>query len=209
MTRILIADDHAIIRKGLKQLILEEYPTAAVGEVFDVKSLLEENLKTGWDLVICDISMPGESGLEALHQIKVINPLIPVLIMSMYPEDKYGLQALKNGASGYLCKNSVHEDLIRAVQTIRTGRKFITPGIIEKLANELEADLQGQPHERLSNREFQVFRLLVSGETISAIAKQLLVSTTTVSTYRARIMSKMNMKSNADIIRYAVEKELI
>lgn len=209
MIRILIADDHAIVRKGLKQLILEEYPSAILTEVNDGKSLITEAVKNDWDVIICDISMPGRSGLEALQEIKAINSKIPVLILSMYPEDQYALRVLKAGASGYLSKDSVHEELIKAIQTVCLGRKYITTSIAEKLADTLNTDSEKQPHELLSNREFDVLKMLAAGRSVSAIADQLNLSATTVSTYRSRVMEKMSMKTNAELIRYALEKALI
>jgi two-component system invasion response regulator UvrY len=209
MFRILIADDHAIVRKGLRQLILEDYPTAIIEEVSNVESLIALVVKGEWDLIISDISMPGRSGLEALQQIKEINPRIPVLIMSMHPEDQYALRVFKAGASGYLSKDAVHEELMTAIRLIRNGRKFITPSIAEKLAGALDTDSDKEPHEYLSNREFDVLKMLAGGKSISEIAEQLSLSATTVSTYRARILEKTGMKTNADLTRYALEKKLI
>lgn len=209
MLHILIADDHAIVRKGLKQLILEEYPTAIIDEVSDVESLIAKVIKQQWDIVISDISMPGRSGLEALQQIKEINSKIPVLIMSMHPEDQYALRVFKAGASGYLSKDHVHEELIKAIQMIQQGRKFITASIAEKLAGALDTGSDKQPHEYLSNREFDVLKMLATGKSVSEIADQLSLSSTTVSTYRSRILQKMDMKSNADIITYAIKNQLV
>jgi two-component system invasion response regulator UvrY len=209
MMRILIADDHAIVRKGLRQLILEDFPSAEIGEVNDVEELISLVMKEKWDLVISDISMPGRSGLEALQQIKEIDPRLPVLIMSMHPEDQYALRVFKAGASGYLSKDAVHEELISAIQMIRNGRKFITPSIAEKLAGALDTDHEKEPHEFLSNREFDVMKMLASGRSISEIADQLSLSATTVSTYRSRILEKTGMRTNADLTRYALEKKLI
>lgn len=209
MIRILIADDHAIVRKGLKQVIIEEFPSAMVEEVGDVESLIKQVMKGEWDVLICDISMPGRSGVEALHQVKQINPHLPVLIMSMHPEDQYALRVLRAGAAGYLSKDTVHEDLISAIHTIRLGRKFITPSIAEKLATALESDNGKQLHEYLSDREFDVFKMLAEGKSVSEIAEQLSLSATTVSTYRSRILEKMSMRTNADLTRYGLEKKLI
>jgi two-component system, NarL family, invasion response regulator UvrY len=209
MIRILIADDHAIVRKGLKQVILDEFPSATVEEVGDVESLIRQVMKGQWDVLISDISMPGRSGVEALHQVKQINPQLPVLIMSMHPEDQYALRVLKAGASGYLSKETIHEDLIKAIHTIRLGRKFITPSIAEKLAGALDSDSSKQLHELLSDREFDVFKMLAAGKSVSEIADQLSLSATTVSTYRSRILEKMSMKTNADLTRYGLEKKII
>lgn len=209
MLRILIADDHAIVRRGLKQLLLEEYPSAVIGEVSDTEGLLKEVISDGWDIVICDMNMPGRSGLDALGQIKQISPNLPVLIMSMYPEEQYALRVLKAGASGYLEKESIHDDIIKAIQTVRLGKKFITSTIAERLADAFHNTNNRQPHELLSDREFDVFKLIASGKSVSDIASQLSLSTTTVSTYRSRILEKMGIKSNADLTRYALEKKLI
>ena len=209
MIRILIADDHAIVRRGLRQLLLEEYPSADIKEVGDAEELVVEALSNEWDVVICDLSMPGRSGLDALRQIKQASPKLPVLIMSMHPQDQYALRVLKAGASGYLGKDSIHEELIKAVQTVLLGKKFITPSIAERLAVAFETDSEEQRHELLSDREFDVFKLLASGKSVSEIAAQLSLSVTTVSTYRSRILEKMNMRSNAELTRYAIEKKII
>lgn len=209
MLKILIADDHAIVRKGLKQLLLEEYPSAIIGEVADTEGLLKQVISNGWNIVICDMNMPGRSGLDALAHIKQVAPDLPVLIMSMYPEDQYALRVLKAGASGYLQKESIHDDIIKAVQTVQLGKKFITPTIAEKLADAYHNNSDKQPHELLSDREFDVFKLLASGKSVSEIAGQLSLSTTTVSTYRSRILEKMGIRSNAELTRYALEKKLI
>ena len=209
MIRILIADDHAVVRKGLKQIIIDEFPSATIIEVSDVESLIMQVIKENWDVIICDISMPGRSGVDALEQVKQIKPEIPVLMMSMHHEDQYALRVLKAGASGYLNKSSVHDELIKAIHTVRIGRKYITPSIAEKLAGALNAPTGKHLHETLSNREFEILKMIASGKSISDIAVQLSLSATTVSTYRSRILEKMSMKSNADITRYALENGLI
>jgi two-component system invasion response regulator UvrY len=209
MIRVLIADDHAIVRKGLKQLILEEFPSATVVEAGDAEHLIKKTIQEEFDIVICDLSMPGRSGLDALRQIKQSSPSLPVLIMSVHPEDQYALRVLKAGASAYLGKDTVHEDLIKAIHAARMGKKYITPSIAEKLAYAFENDNGQESHQSLSDREFDVFKLLASGKSISGIAEQLTLSITTVSTYRARILEKMQMHSNAEMTRYALEKGLI
>jgi len=209
MIRILIADDHAIVRKGLKHLLLEEYPTAVIEEVTDAESLIFKSVNSEWDVVICDLSMPGRSGLDALSQIKQASPKLPVLIISMHPEDQYALRVLKAGASGYLGKDTVHNDLIKAVQTVLLGKKFITPSVAEKLANALNSDNDKSLHEKLSDREFEVFRLLAAGMQVSEIATKLSLSVTTVSTYRSRVLEKLGMRSNADLTRYALGAGII
>jgi DNA-binding NarL/FixJ family response regulator len=209
MLKILIADDHAVVRKGLRQILIEEYPSAKIGEVSDAEGLLNEVMGDSWDIVISDMNMPGRSGLDALSQIKQVAPQLPVLIMSMYPEDQYALRVLKAGASGYLGKENIHDDIIKAIQTVQLGKKYITPSIAEKLANALGEANDLQPHELLSDREFDVFKLLAAGKAVSDIASQLSLSATTVSTYRSRIMEKMSMRTNADLTRYGLEKKLI
>ena len=209
MIRVLIADDHAIVRKGLKQLLLEEYPTAKIGEAGDAETLLSAIVQAEWDVVICDMNMPGRSGLDALNQIKQTNPKLPVLIISMYPEDQYALRVLKAGASGYLGKETVHEELIKAIKTVLQGRRYITATVAEKLAESFNTDTIKKPHELLSDREFDVFKLLASGKSVSEIAEQLSLSATTISTYRARVMEKMNIHSNAELARYAIENKII
>src|SRR5690606_10938495 len=210
MLRILIADDHAVVRKGLKQILIEEYPSARIMEVGDAESLLREVIGDSWDIVISDMNMPGRSGLDALSQIRQVAPQLPVLIMSMYPEDQYALRVLKAGASGYLGKDNIHEDIIKAIHTVLLGKKFITPSVAEKLAQAFGSKNQElNLHEKLSDREFDVFKLLASGKAVSDIAEQLSLSATTVSTYRSRIMEKMNMKTNAELTRYGLENNLI
>jgi DNA-binding NarL/FixJ family response regulator len=209
MIRILIADDHAIVRKGLRHLLLEEYPTAVIEEVTDAESLIVKSVSSEWNVVICDLNMPGRSGLDALIQIKQSSPKLPVLIMSMHPEEQYALRTLKAGASGYLNKETIHSDLIKAMQTVMMGKKFITPSVAEKLANALNSDTTKLLHEKLSDREFEVFRLLAEGKQVSEIADKLSLSVTTVSTYRSRVMDKLNMKSNSDLTRYAIENGII
>lgn len=190
-------------------LLLEEYPSAEIAEAGDAESLVNKIIQQEWDVVICDISMPGRSGLDALSQIKQIAPKLPVLIMSMYPEDQYALRVLKAGAAGYLGKETIHDDIVKAIQTVQLGKKFITPAIAEKLANAFEGDTTDQPHEKLSDREFDVFKMLANGKSVSEIANQFALSVTTVSTYRSRVLEKMGMKSNADLTRYALERKLI
>jgi two-component system, NarL family, invasion response regulator UvrY len=209
MNRILIADDHAVVRKGLKQILLDHYPAAVIGEAADAEALITATLSDKWDVVICDMNMPGRSGLDALSQIKQSSPKLPVLIMSMYPEDQYALRVLKAGASGYIGKETIHDDIIKAIETVSLGRKFITPSIAEKLAETLNSRSVAHLYEKLSDREFDVFKLLASGKTVTEIGDQLSLSATTVSTYRSRIMDKMNMRSNAELTRYALENNLI
>src|SRR5579862_3536740 len=191
MKHILIADDHSVVRRGLKQILLEAFPFAEIVEVADAEEMFKKILKHKWDVVISDISMPGRSGLEVLQQIKQDQPKLPVLILSVHSEDQYALRVLKAGASGYLNKDSAPEELINAVQRVLLGKKYITPSIAEKLAATLGHDAEKPPHEYLSNREFDVLKQIASGKSVSDIAEALSLSITTVSTYRARIMVKM------------------
>ena len=207
--KVLVADDHAIVRKGLKQLLLDEYPFGQIEECANAEELVQKANDGKWDVIISDISMPGRSGLEALHDIRLSHPRLPVLILSMHPEEQYAIRALKAGASGYCSKHLAHEELVNAVRRVLTGKKYITPSLAETLATQLEEENQPEPYKRLSDREFEVFKLLATGKSVSEIADNFSLSTTTISTYRARILVKMNFKTNADLIRYALEKKLI
>jgi DNA-binding NarL/FixJ family response regulator len=209
MIRVLIADDHTVVRRGLKQILLEGFPTAHVEEVPDAEELIKKIVQAEWDVVISDLSMPGRSGLEALQQIKQIQPKLPVLILSIHPEDQYAIRVLKAGAAGYLSKDMAPDELVNAVQRVMLGKKYITASIAEKLASVLDQDSNKALHEYLSDREFSVLKLLAAGKSVSEIAESLFLSVTTVSTYRTRIMTKMNMKSNADLTLYAVENKLL
>jgi len=209
MLRILIVDDHAIVRKGVRQLLQEEYPDAWIDEARDAESLVIKVASEHWDVVICDLNMPGRSGLDVLHHIKQVAPQLPVLIMSIYPEDQYALRAFRAGAAGYLTKETIHDELARAIQTVLKGKKYVTPDVAEILAEAINADTARKPHELLSDREFDVFKLLASGKSIAEIAHQLSLSASTVSTYRYRIMEKMNMRSPAELAKYAIQARLI
>ena len=205
MLRILIADDHAVIRKGLKHILMEEYPTAFIDEVEDAEGIFKKVISSKWDIVISDISMPGRSGLDVLHDIKQNYPNLPVLILSIHPEEQYAIRVLKAGAAGYLSKQAATDDLVKAVQRVLQGRKYISAAIAEKMADELDTNFDKPLHELLSDREFHVFKLIAEGKGVSEIAELLSLSLTTVSTYRSRVLVKMNMKTNAELIRYAIE----
>jgi DNA-binding NarL/FixJ family response regulator len=207
--RILIADDHAIVRRGLSEILLEEYPSAFVEEVGNADTLLNRALADNWDIVISDLMMPGRSVLEVLQQIKQHAAQLPVLILSIFPEEQYATRVLKAGASGYINKDAAPTELVKAVQRILQGRKYITPNIAEMLASDLTLSTDKAPHELLSDREFHVMKLLAEGKTISDIAEMLSLSPTTISTYRGRIMEKMKMRANAELARYALENRLI
>lgn len=206
---ILIADDHAVVRKGLRQILQEEFLGADIVETADADDLYALVIKHHWDIVISDISMPGRSGLEVLQDIRQNFPKLPVLILSVHPEDQYAIRVLKAGASGYLTKDSAEEELVKAVRCILLGKKYITSSLAEKIAESLDQDAAKSPHEYLSDREFEVFKLLAAGRTVSEIGEKLSLSPTTISTYRSRIMTKMNVKTNADLTLYAIENKLL
>lgn len=209
MLRILIADDHTVVRKGLRQILLDEFPTAEISEVADAEELIKKVMSDKWDVVVSDLSMPGRSGLDALQQIKLSYPDLPVLILSIHPEEQYAIRALKSGASGYLSKDTAPDELVKAVQRVLLGKKYISQAIAEKLANSFSPDIASPAHDALSDREFDVMKLLANGKSVSEIAEMLSLSVTTVSTYRARVMVKMVLKSNSDLTRYAIENKLI
>jgi len=209
MIRILIADDHTIVRKGLRQILAEEFTDAEIQEVADADELINKVIREKWDVVISDLSMPGKSGLEALQYIKQHMPEIPVLILSIHPEEQYAIRVLKAGASGYLSKDTAPDELVNAVHRVLLGKKYITISMAEKIADTLNKDADKKLHETLSAREFNVFKMIASGKAVSEIADSLSLSVTTVSTYRARIMAKMNMKTNANLTLYAIENNLL
>jgi two-component system, NarL family, invasion response regulator UvrY len=209
MTRILIADDHIVVRKGLRQILAEEFTDALIEEVPDAEELIQKVIKEQWDIVISDLTMPGKSGLEALQYIKQHYPALPVLILSIHPEEQYAIRVLKAGASGYLSKDTAPDELVNAVKRLLQGKKYITLSMAEKIADNFDQDIEKKLHETLSDREFNVFKLLASGKAVSEIADSLNLSVTTVSTYRARVMTKMNMKTNASLTLYAIENNLL
>jgi len=209
MIKILIADDHRMFREGLKH-ILAEYPDLVVAdEANNGQEVLDKIWKNNYDMVLLDITMPGMTGLEALKQLKNDKPKLPVLILSMHPEEQYAIRVLRAGASGYLTKESAPDELITAIRKISQGRKYITPSLAERLASEFEADSEKPLHDILSDREYQVLRMIAEGKTVKDIAKELSLSIKTVSTYRTRIMEKMKMKSNAEVMHYVIKHQLL
>jgi two-component system, NarL family, invasion response regulator UvrY len=209
MIRILIADDHIVVRKGLRQILAEEFTDAHIEDVPDAEEVIKKVIKEKWDVVISDLTMPGKSGLDALLYIKQNLPHLPVLILSIHPEEQYAIRVLKAGASGYLSKDTAPDELVNAVKRVMQGKKYITLSIAEKIADSLDSDPDKKQHEYLSDREFIVFKLLAAGKAVSEIADDLSLSVTTVSTYRARVLSKMNMKTNANLTLYAIENNLL
>ncbi len=208
MIKILIADDHTIFREGLKH-ILAEYPDLVVAdEASNGRDVIDKIWKNNYDMVLLDITMPGMTGLEVLKQLKNDRPKLPVLILSMHPEEQYAVRVLRAGASGYLTKESAPDELITAIRKISQGRKYITSSLAERLAVEVEADSKKPLHEILSDREYQVLRMIAEGKTVKNIANDLSLSIKTVSTYRTRIMEKMKMKTNAELMHYAMKHRL-
>jgi DNA-binding NarL/FixJ family response regulator len=205
---ILIADDHHLVRRGLINLLQGEFPSASIEETGDAEAVIKKSLVTHWDVVICDLSMPGKGGLDVVQHMKQHFPKTPVLILSMYPEEQYAVRALKTGAAGYLSKDAAPEELARAIHRVLMGRKYISASIADKMAGDLVAPSKS-PHDLLSVRELNIFQLLASGKSVSDVALQLCVSVSTISTYRAKILSKMDLKSNAELTRYALEHRLI
>ncbi len=206
MKRIIIADDHSYIRLGLLQILKDEFPFAEIKEIANGTDLVQAVKEEDWDLIISDLEMPGKNGLEALEKIKELKPQIPVLMLSIYDEDLYAIRALKAGASGYLNKNSIPEELINVIRHIQSGKKYINHETAELLLKLKEKRL---PHETLSNREFSIFMMLAKGKSVSQIADQLSIATTTVSTHRSRILEKLHFTNNADLTKYAIQHHLI
>ncbi len=209
--RFLLIDDHKIIREGLKQILLIHFPSALFDEGSSAEDVMDKLTTAKYDVMICDLSMPGRSGLDVLKQVREMHPELPVLILSMHPEEHYALRALKAGAWGYLNKADGAEVLIPAIQRVLQGRKYVSAQLAEQMADNLTSRNpgSGQLHDSLSSREFDVFKLLVEGKAISDISQQLSLSASTVSTHRARILNKMNMKSNAELVKYAMENNLL
>lgn len=208
--KILIADDHTIVREGIKMLLSDAYPHAEIVDVSDSIDLMKCVYKQKWDVIICDISMPpGDSGLEAIKQIKENSPKTPVVILSMHTPDQYAVRAIKAGAMGYLTKSAATLELVKAVNQVLSGRKYLSPDVADVLADAFENFNNTTGVERLTDREFEVFKLIASGKSISDIAKQLVLSNNTVSTFRTRVFEKMGFQNNLELIRYAVDNKLI
>jgi len=208
--RVLIADDHAILRRGLKDILMHELPGAICGEARDASDLLAHIAESDWDLIILDIAMPGRSGLDILRDLKAARPRLPVLVLSMHPEDQYARRTLKVGASGYMNKESAPEELIKAVHKVMAGGIYVSAALAEKLAADLSLDSpEGPIHELLSIREFEVLCMIGAGKTVRQIAGELHLSVTTVSTYRARILEKMHLNTNAELMFYALHNGLL
>jgi len=209
MIKILIADDHTVVREGLKLIISETPDMTIADEAVDGHEVLNKALKADYDIVVLDITMPGINGLDVLKQLKAQKPKLPILVLSMHPEEQYAVRVIKAGAAGYLTKQSASEELVKAIRTASAGRKYITPSLGEKLADSLGIDAEKLPHELLSDREYQVMCMIASGKTVGQISQKLFLSVKTVSTYRARIFEKMNMKNNGQLTYYAIKHGLV
>jgi two-component system invasion response regulator UvrY len=208
-TKILLADDHAMFREGVKQLLGSASEFVVIDEASDAAQVLEKTQKSKCDVVVLDISMPGRDGIDVLKQLKQLNPHVNVLILSMYPEDQYAFRAIKAGASGYLTKNRASSELIEAIRRVAAGRKYISAEVAEQLAIDLARDTDKPLHQRLSDREYQVMCMIASGKTVGQISEELALSVSSVSTMRTRILKKFDMKTNAEITHYAIKHDLV
>jgi len=209
MIRILIADDHPVVRRGLKETLSEAFTQVTFGEATTAEDAVKQVEKQNWDVVILDISMPGKSGLDILDDLHHLRPRLPILLLSMHPEGQFARRALKSGAAGYLTKDSVSTELTEAVRRVRAGGRYVSASLAEALAFDLRSGADAPIHELLSNREFQVLRMLASGMTVKQIADEIALSVKTISTYRARILLKTGLKTTADLIRYALQARIV
>ena len=207
--RVLIADDHAVVRRGLKQILSEERDISVVGEARNGHEALEMSRRLEWDVAVVDYAMPGRGGVELLKEIKRHHPKRPVLVLSMYPEEWHAVQVLRAGGAGYLNKETATEELMTAIRKVAKGGRYVSPALAEKLASGLAPDRARAPHESLSDREYRVLWLLASGKPISQIAKEMFLSPSTISTYRTRILRKLGLANNAQLVQYAVQHQLI
>lgn len=209
MIRVLLADDHAIVRGGLKEILIRHMESVECGEAENAEQVLVQIRAHPWDLLILDITMPGRSGLDILADIRLLRPELAVLVLSMLPEDQFGKRVLQAGAGGYLKKESAPEELIQAIRKVLSGGRYVSPALAEKLVLDLDDDANRPIHEGLSGREFEILVMLGSGKTVGQIAEEIHLRVTTVSTYRARILEKMKMSTNAELMRYAFRNHLV
>jgi len=207
--RVLVADDHAIVRRGLKLILSEEFERVVVGEAQNGKELIEQIEKDDWEVVVLDITMPGRSGLDLLKEIKRLRPQLPVLILSMHSEDQFAVRAFKAGAAGYMTKEKAPEELVKAIKKVLAGGKYVSATLAETLVSGLEVDTDKPAYESLSDREYQVLRMIASGKTVKEIADELSLSMKTISTYRTRILEKLRMRTNAELTYYALANKLV
>lgn len=209
MLRVLVADDHPIVRKGLRQTIAETTDIVVADEAADGHEVVGKVVQNQYDVVLLDISMPGIHGIDVLKEIKGLRPDLPVLVLSMHPEEQYGVRCLKAGASGYLVKESSPDELVSAIRKVAQGGKYVSSTLAERLASRLNMDTTRPLHEALSDREYQVMQLIASGKTVKEISLQLQLSVKTISTYRHRVLEKMQMRNNAELTHYAIQNDLV
>jgi two-component system invasion response regulator UvrY len=209
MKRILIIDDHEIVRDGLKKIVNEQSENITFGEASTAPEALRLVAEQDWDIVVLDLSLGGRNGLEVLRELKQIRPGLPVLILSMHSEEQYARRAFKAGAAGYITKDSPRAELLNAINKVAEGRKYVSHALAEELVIDLERGSDRPPHETLSDREFEVMRLIASGKTVGEIAVLLSLSDNTISTYRARLLEKMKMRTNAELTHYAIQNGLV
>jgi two-component system, NarL family, invasion response regulator UvrY len=207
--KVLIADDHPVVRRGLKQILSESSAIAEVGEAADPQQVLDLARSRDWDVIVLDLALPGRGGLDVLKELKQDRPKRPVLILSMHAENQYAVRALRAGASGYLTKETASDTLLAAIGKVARGGRYVTPSLAEQLAARLHVDDAQPLHATLSDREFQVLRFLASGRTVGEIAAILSLSVKTISTYRARILEKTGLRNNAELMKYALEQGLL
>ena len=209
MIRVLIVDDHAILRRGLSDLLSDEFHGAMLGEASDARQALEQLRRKEWDVALLDITLPGKSGLDLLKEVKAAWPRLPVLVLSAHPEDQFAVRVLKAGAAGYMTKESAPEELAKAVRKILAGGRYVSPALAEKLASRVDKDVTRTPHETLSDREYEIMCLIASGKTVTEIAGELSLSAKTISTYRVRVLEKLGVKNSAAIVQYAIRNSLV
>ena len=209
MIRILIADDHAIVRRGLKQIVSEQPDMTVGGEAGNARQVLELVRTDKWDVIVLDINMPGRSGLEVLKELRREHPKLPVLVLSVHPEDQYGVRVLRAGAAGYLTKDSAPDELVHAIRKVHRGGKYVSASLAEVLVFELGTETDRPRHKSLSDREYQVMTMIASGKTVGEIGEELSLSVKTISTYRARVLGKMKMRTNAELTHYAIQNQLL
>ena len=209
MTHILVVDDHAVVRQGVRQILSEQFQDSIIGEAASAQEMMEQMRLRQWDVVVLDVGMPGKSGLDALKDLKHASPKLPVLVLSAYPEDQLARRMLKAGAAGYLSKDSAPNELVRALRKILGGGKFVSAAVAELLASNLDDHSEKPLHEQLSDREYQVMCLIAVGKSLKEIADDLCVGISTINTYRARILEKMQLRNNTELTHYAIENRLV
>ena len=209
MKRILIADDHELVRRGLKQILADEFPKLQTGEAGNARDTIEAVRKQAWDMVLLDINMPGRSGLEVLEELKRLRPSMPVVMLTAFPEEDYAVRSFKLGAAGYVNKRSASDELLAAVRKALAGGRYVSASLAEKLAASVAGDAPAVPHETLSNRELQLLRFIAQGRSIKEIASELGLSEKTIGTYRTRLSQKMGLSTNVELTRYAMQQKLV